>query len=81
MIQHTRSRKDGNHNEIKGVFNSYGLSVHDVYQLPNFCDLIVGFGEYNLLVEIKDGSKSPSERRLTKGEQKHYEHIVCTGCG
>jgi hypothetical protein len=35
-----------------------------------FPDLAVGCNGLNLLIEVKDGSKCPSARRLTADEQK-----------
>lgn len=33
-------------------------------------DLLVGRGGYNILLEVKDGDRKPSERGLTEDEQK-----------
>lgn len=58
--------------------------VKALRQLPNtkvailsslgggICDLLVGRPGWNVLLEVKDGSKSPSERKLTEDEQKFY---------
>lgn len=36
-------------------------------------DLLVGFGGRNLLMEVKDGEKPPSARKLTAGEAQWHE--------
>jgi hypothetical protein len=37
-----------------------------------FPDIAVGFRKQTYLMEIKDGSKSPSQRRLTEEEQAFH---------
>lgn len=65
----TAARKDDNHNEIKDCFSSLGWSVLDVAQLKKCCDLFVSKKGETVAVEIKDGNKPPSQRKLTSGEQ------------
>lgn len=36
-------------------------------------DLLVGFGGRNLLMEVKDGEKPPSARKLTPDEAQWHE--------
>ena len=67
-------RKDDNHNEIAQVFTDLGCLVFDTSMVPKFVDIVVqrrkpcnGHIE-TLLVEVKDGSKPPSQRRLTKDQ-------------
>ncbi len=69
-VRYAQSRKDANHNLIANLFRSLGWTVHDVHQIPNFADIIISRNRYTALVEIKDGSKPPSERRLTPGEHE-----------
>ncbi len=38
-----------------------------------FPDLVCARGRFTALVEIKDGSKPPSERKLTKPEQEFHD--------
>ena len=64
------ARKDANHKEIADTFKKCGWSVLDVSQLKNCCDIIVSKSKRTITVEIKDGSKPPSQRRLTEGEIK-----------
>lgn len=63
------ARKDANHNEICKVFRDLGWSVLETYQLKECCDCFVAKHNRTIAVEIKDGSKPPSHRKLTKGEQ------------
>ena len=66
-----RARKDDNHKEIAAALIKMGASVLDTSQLGNGApDIIVGFQGANILVEIKDGNKPPSKRRLTPDEVK-----------
>lgn len=37
------------------------------------CDLIVGYQGRTVLMEIKDGNKPPSARKLTDNEQKFHD--------
>ena len=63
-------KRDDNHKDIVACFRGYGASVSDVSSLPNIgYDIVVGFRGFNFLVEIKDGKKAPSARKLTKSEQ------------
>ena len=36
-------------------------------------DIIVGFHRRSYLIEIKDGEKFPSKRKLTDGEQEFWD--------
>ena len=62
------ARKDDNHNEISKAFECLGWSVLDIYQIPDSADILVGKWKHNVVIEIKDGSKPPSKRKLTQGE-------------
>lgn len=64
------AKKDANHVEVVSLFRKLGWYVLDVGQLKNCCDLIVAKDGCGIAVEIKDGSKPPSARKLSEGEQK-----------
>ena len=68
------AKKDANHNEVADVFIALGYSVLDVSQLKNCCDLIAAKGKRSIAVEVKDGSKPPSARKLSSGELKFKEY-------
>ena len=51
-----------------------GASVAITSSLGNgFPDAVIGFKGVNHLVEIKDGDKPPSQRKLTDDEQKWHD--------
>ena len=67
-------RTDTNQTEIVEVFRSLGCSVHITSNVSHgFPDIVVGVCGLNLLVEIKDGNKIPSQRKLTPDEQKWHD--------
>lgn len=55
-------RKDDNQSEIVAALRRIGCSVK-VTHVPS--DLLIGYRGRNILLEIKDGSKPPSARKLT----------------
>ena len=60
------ARTDANHREIVDALRKVGASVADTSSIGlGFPDLVVGFRGRNLLLEVKDGKKSPSKRKLT----------------
>lgn len=60
------ARTDANEAEIVRAFEAFGCLVHDTSALGGgFPDLVVRAYDRVLLVEVKDGSKPPSARRLT----------------
>lgn len=64
-----RARKDDNHHDIANVFIKAGASVLDMSQLGDGApDIAVGYRNQNIFIEIKDGSKPPSKRKLTPDE-------------
>ena len=76
-------RTDSNQVQIVQALRGMGASVFQTHALGRgFPDLAVGFRGINLLIEVKDGSKPPSKRRLTEDEQRFHEewrgavHIV-----
>ena len=63
------ARTDSNHAAIVAAYRKRGYSVLDVSKLKNCCDLMVSKNYQTWAVEIKDGKKPPSARKLTAGEQ------------
>lgn len=67
-------RTDDTQREIVGAFRDLRCSVADCSGLGRgFPDLVLGLRDihgclHNLLVEVKDGSKSPSRRKLTPAQ-------------
>lgn len=68
------ARKDANQDDIVSGLRAVGASVAVTHQLGDgFVDIVVGFRGANYLIEIKDGSKPPSRRRLTPDEQEFHD--------
>lgn len=80
------SKVDDNQPEIVKFLRKLGASVQPLHTIGKGCpDIVVGFRGQNWLVEIKDGSKAPSQRRLTTDEGKwraawvgQYAVVECT---
>lgn len=68
------ARVDANQKEIIGAFRVLGCSVVPLHTVGHGCpDIAVGKNKKTILVEIKDGSKPPSARKLTSDEQQFHE--------
>lgn len=67
---HLANKTDGNHKEIVKHFRDFGCSVLSIADLANCCDIIVSRSGRSIFIEIKDGKKPPSARKLTDGELK-----------
>lgn len=67
-------KKDRNHKEIIDYFRQRGAVVDDVSDLAGLgYDCLVGYAEAVVMVEIKDGDKPPSARKLTASEEEARE--------
>ena len=64
------ARVDDNQSEIVKTFRNLGWYVLIISQLKNCCDIIVSKNGRTIAIEIKDGSKPPSQQKLSKGELK-----------
>lgn len=65
---------DDNQREIVDALRQAGCSVQSLAGVgKGVPDLVVGFRDRNFLLEIKDGSKSPSKRKLTPDEQNFHK--------
>lgn len=64
-----RGRTDGNHGEIVDALRAAGCTVQSLASLGcGVPDLLVGVAGRNVLLEVKNGRKSPAHRRLTADE-------------
>ena len=64
------ARVDANQSKVVEAFKSLGCSVLIISQLKRCADLIVANGrKRTAMIEVKDGSKIPSKRQLTKWEK------------
>ena len=60
------AKVDANHRQIVVALEAVGCSVQSLHQVGDGCpDLLVGHHGCNYLLEVKDGMKRPSARRLT----------------
>ena len=63
------ARVDANQPEIVKALRKAGAVVIITSQLKNFADILVAHDGQLYIVEIKDGNKPPSQRKLTPGEE------------
>lgn len=71
MARRRAARTDANQTEVISAFRDEGCSVADTSDVgEGFLDIVVGLDGINVLVEIKDGSKPPSARKLTEPQRK-----------
>jgi len=62
---------DDNQTAIVNALRAHGASVSITSAVgQGFPDLCIGFGGRTFILELKDGSKSPSRRRLTPDQVK-----------
>jgi len=67
------NRIDANQNAIVEALRECGATVRIISQGGGIPDLLVGYNGYTILMELKDGSKPPSARKLTEDEQKFFD--------
>ena len=67
------ARRDTNEQDIIKVMREAGAYVKVVNDEGLF-DLLVSYRGKTLLLEVKDGAKPPSARRLTDAEQSFHDH-------
>ena len=58
------NRRDANEGEIVRALEAIGCTVHRM----NDWDLVVGYRQRNVILEVKDGSKPASARKLTPNQ-------------
>jgi Holliday junction resolvase len=63
------ARTDANHEEIVKALRAVGASVQSLAAVGHGVpDLLVGYQGKTILMEVKDGTKSPSKRQLTEDQ-------------
>ena len=74
-VEEMRARRvDRNHGEVVAALRKIGCEVMDLSRVGNGCaDLIACLGFRIRLLEIKDGSKPPSARKLTPAQKVWHE--------
>lgn len=66
-------RVDDNQTTIVRQLRKLGVSVQHLHTIGQGCpDLLLGVRGKNFLVELKDGSKSESKKKLTDDEEKFF---------
>lgn len=69
----TRAKVDDNQASIVADLRALGVSVLHLHAVGGGCpDLLCGYRRRNVLLEIKDGSKSPSRRKLTTDQVEFH---------
>ena len=66
-------RIDSNQNSIVKALRDHGAFVRVVTQGDGIPDLLVAYKGVTALLELKDGDKFPSQRKLTTAEQKFFD--------
>ena len=67
------NRIDANSTEIVNALRKAGAFVRIISQGDGIPDLLVAYKGYTVLMEVKDGDKVPSARKLTEAEQKFFD--------
>jgi Holliday junction resolvase len=74
------ARTDDNHAAIVSALRGSGFAVIDTSGVGNgFPDLLVGHNRRWILLEVKDGAKSPSRRRKTPDQIKWWDQYAHAG--
>ena len=76
----TAARTDSNQTEIVTALRKRGAVVLITSQLKNCFDCLVCFNGSIHMVEIKDGKKPPSARKLTDGEIAFKAKVESVQC-
>lgn len=66
------ARRDANEGDIIKAMRAEGAYVKIINDEGLF-DLLVSYRGETLMIEVKDGAKPPSARRLTEAEQKFHD--------
>lgn len=67
-------RVDANQKALVDLWRKMGATVLILSAVGKGCpDVLVGFNGKNALVEIKDGTKAPSQQKLTEWEQQFHD--------
>jgi hypothetical protein len=68
------AKVDANHGEIVAALRSVGATVQSLAAVGGGVpDLLVGWRGLNLLIEVKDGSRIPSQQKLTPDQERWHE--------
>ena len=68
------AKVDANQSEIVAAFRKAGATVQPLHAVGLGCpDLLVGFRGVNYAIEVKDGAKPPSARKLTPDQVSWHD--------
>ena len=68
------ARVDSNQPEIVQALRQIGATVQPIHVIGKGCpDLLVGYRGVNYVLELKDGDKVPSARKLTPDELRWHD--------
>lgn len=68
------AKVDDNQTEIVKALRQVGATVKALHAVgDDFPDLAVGYHGRTYLIEIKDGNKPPSRRKLSPGQKEFHE--------
>lgn len=73
------AKVDVNQNKIVEALRRCAATVIITSQLKNAFDILVIYQGNYFIVEIKDGTKSPSHHKLTSGELKCKDNVERAG--
>lgn len=74
------ARVDANHAAVGRALGACGWRVWDTSRLgAGFCDLVAARAGRLVLIEVKDGAKTPSRRRLTPAETDFAAAMAAAG--
>lgn len=75
------ARVDDNHSDIVKALERVGVYVIDCSHVGSgFPDLLCAYRGRWTLIEIKDGAKSPSRRKLTPAQTIFHAEALAKGC-
>lgn len=74
-----RRRVDRNHNDVLDRLRALGWHVCDLHAVPGFFDAVAIRAGCVRFVEVKDGTKAPSQRRLTEAQKPLHEDFTRHG--
>ena len=67
------AKTDDNQAEIVAALRKIGATVQPLHAIGQGCpDILVGWRGMNTILEIKDGKKPPSARKLTEDQEKWH---------
>jgi len=67
------AKVDANQKEIVSALRGVGATVEHLHAVGKGCpDLLIGYKGLNYLIEVKDGTKNASQRRLTPDQVKWH---------